>query len=137
MSTSIFGIGVDQWLTFIGIMIALGMGVLNWYDKRFPRKNLTKLEKVQLSLNENQSIDMANKRALDAEIRADKAEEREIRLENLYNTLKDEFEAWKKLQNYKITFSAQLGTNPSILTSSIYHDRRVEARSFEGEDKRT
>ena len=136
MSTSILGVGVDQWLTFIGIMIALGMGVLNWYDKRFPRKNLTQLEKVQLSLNENQSIDMANKRALDAEIRADKAEEREIRLENLYNTLKEEFEEWRKSQNYKISFSAQLGTNPTILSSSIYHDRRVEAQPFEGEDRR-
>jgi hypothetical protein len=136
MSTSILGVGVDQWLTFIGIMIALGMGVLNWYDKRFPRKNLTKLEKVQLSLTENQSIDMANKRALDAEIRADKAEEREIRLENLYNTLKEEFEEWRKSQNYKISFSAQLGTNPTILSSSIYHDRRVEAQPFEGEDRR-
>ena len=136
MSTSIFGIGVDQWLTFIGIMIALGMGVLNWYDKRFPRKNLTKLEKVQLSLTENQSIDLANKRALDAEIRADKAEEREIRLENLYNTLKEEFEEWRKSQNYKISFSAQLGTNPTILTSSIYHDRRVDTIPYEGEDRR-
>ena len=136
MSTFL-GIGIDQWFTFLGIIIALGLGVLNWYDKRFPRKLLNPLEIGQKNLFENQAVDLANKRALDAEIRADRSEEREIRLENLYNTLKDEFEAWKKLQNYKITFSAQLGTNPSILTSSIYHDRRVEARPFEGEDKRT
>jgi hypothetical protein len=79
---------------------------------------------------------LANKRALDAEIRADKAEEREIRLENLYNTLKEEFEEWRKSQNYKISFSAQLGTNPTILTSSIYHDRRVDTIPYEGEDRR-
>jgi hypothetical protein len=136
MSTPILGVGIDQWLTFIGIMIALGMGVLNWYDKRFPRKLLNPLEIGQKNLFENQAVDLANKRALDAELRAEKAEEREIRLETLYNTLKDEFEEWKKLQNYKITFSAQLGTNPAILTSAIYHDRREATLPYEGEDKR-
>lgn len=136
MDTPLVSIGIDQWFTFIGIIIALGMGILNYYDKRFPRKHLSPLEESQNTLIQNQAVDLANKRALDAETRADRAEEREIRLETLYNNLKTEFEEWSLTQSYKLVLMVQLGNNPRVNSSTIFHERRASTLPHDGEDRR-
>jgi len=133
---SFLGIDAGQWFILIGVIISLIMGILNWYDKRVPSKNLSPIESGQLNLTQNKAVEMANKRALDAEIRADKAEERVLRLENMYEVLKLEFEDWIQKQNYKITFNVTLGSNPKIMSTQIYHDRRVLDVPYEGVDKR-
>jgi len=123
------GIGVEQWLTFIGIVIALGMGILNWYDKRNPTERMTPLEESEREDNLNRAIALANKRALAAEQRAE-------RIEGMYDSLKAEFEDWIQKQNYKIVFNVTLGTDPKISSTQIYHDRRVMDSPYVGEDKR-
>jgi hypothetical protein len=125
----ILGISVEQLLTFVGIIIALGMGILNWYDKRYPTEHMTPLEESEREDNLNRAIALANKRALSAEQRAE-------RIEELYEQLKIEFEDWIQKQNYKIIFNVTLGTDPKISSTQIYHDRRVKDTPFTGEEKR-
>ena len=127
--TTFLGLGAEQWLTFIGLIIALGMGILNWYDKRSPRMLLTPLESGQVSESLNRAIELANKRAFEAE-------ERAIRLEGLYESLKIEFEEWIQKQNYKITFNVTLGEDPKITSTSICHDRRKINTPYEGPNRR-
>ena len=124
------GLTAEQWFTLLGIIIALFMGGLNWYDRRVPRMNLTPLESGQVSESLNRAIELANKRAYDAEQRAS-------RLEELYEALKIEFEDWINSQKYRITFDVTLGIDPKIIETKIYHDRRKEDLPYMGTDRRS
>ena len=118
------GLTAEQWFTFIGIAVGVGMGLLNWYDKRFPRMRLSAIESGQVSESLNKSIELANKRALDAEERAERLEKR---MKNLEGNL-----------SYRIIFDVKLGSSPKIEDANIRHypDRRSMVVPYEGENRR-
>ena len=118
------GLTAEQWFTFIGVAVGVGMGLLNWYDKRFPRIRLSAMESGQVSESLNKSIDLANKRALDAEERVERLEKK---VKNFEGNL-----------SYRIIFDVKLGSNPQIEDANIRHypERRSLIMPYEGEDRR-
>lgn len=114
---------------YLGVLVTLFIGIINWYDKRHPSNQQTPAADSDTFLKQSQAIKLANDRAYEAEKRVD-------HLEAMYDQLKKEYETWIDKQDYKLTFTVHLGKNPSIESTAIYHDRREVDKAYEGTDRR-
>jgi len=117
----------DQYFTLIGVLTALVLGFLGWYDKRVPRRLLSPIEEGQVSESLNKAIELANKRALDAETRVAHIEELYNTLRVEYDELKESFDIWIEQQIYDVTLEVSLGTTPKISSAQIARKKNEKA----------
>lgn len=120
---------VEIVVLYLGVGVTLVIGLLNWYDRRFPSTRQTPAGDSDTFVKQSQAIKLANDRAFEAEKRVD-------HLEAMYDQLKKEYETWIDKQDYKLTFTVHLGKNPSIESTAIYHDRREADLPHKGIDRR-
>jgi hypothetical protein len=121
----------EQWLTLIGILTGLAIGILNFYNGSVRGKSIGMLEQGTYLESVNKSVDLANKRALEAEVRAISAEDRATALGKRMTSL-------EKSLSYRLTFDVVLGSNPMIEHVEIQHypENRKVGRVYTGEEKR-
>jgi hypothetical protein len=105
-------ISIAEWISFIGLAITLGLGLMNYYNLKSRGQSMGMLERGQYLKSVNEAVDLANSRALAAEQRVATLEDK---LTHLEGTL-----------SYRLTFDVVLGEMPLIEKVSIEHypDRR-------------
>lgn len=103
----------------LGFLLSFALGLFNWYNGSQRNKSMGMLERGSYLKTINESVDLANKRALDAEKRAISAEIRADALEKRISDLEG-------LLSYKLTFDVLLGANPKVehVTIEHYPERR-------------
>lgn len=124
-------------LTTLGTIIAILLGVYNSYNSKRLGDSTIQSGQSGTIKTLNESVELANKRALAAEERANSLEEvydkRAWIAEQKAEELESRLSVLESALSYRITFDVTLGTKPKVEHVEIEHypERRHEARKVE------
>lgn len=121
----------ENWITVLGFVLTFGLGIFNLLSGMKRNTSIGMLERGNYLKTVNESVELANKRALDAETRAIAAEHRADELLKRIEDLESRL-------SYRLTFDVVLGSNPVIEHVEIDHfsNRRKKAENFGGKERR-
>jgi hypothetical protein len=125
-------------LQFIGLITMFILGLYNAKNNGSRAKSQNTLETSQYLVSMNQAVDLANKRALEAEEGRARAEERTLQAEAREEDLERRLTTLEKSLAYRLTFDVILGTNPSVEKVEIKHfPERRESDTKTVDDRRS